>query len=156
MFTLKSPTLKDGQPIPARNARAGDNVSPELMWSDPPPGTRSFALVLEDADASEPAFRQWVIYDVHRARRHLPETGSRSRAEEGLPHGVNAFGNLHYDGPEPPAGDPPHTYRFRLFALSVPTLGLEPRPHAADVMDGVRANLLGEAELTGTYQVIPV
>ncbi|WP_287050157.1 hypothetical protein [Mesorhizobium sp.] len=36
-------------------ARRGDNLSPFLAWSDPPPGTQSYVLVMEDTDAPSQA-----------------------------------------------------------------------------------------------------
>jgi len=152
-FRLISPSFATGEPIPKRHARDGDNVSPELEWTDPPPGARSFVLIMEDTDAPAPAFRQWAVYDIPAERRHLPEGGSSGAREEGLPHGINAFGHSRYDGPHPPHGDPPHDYRFRLAALGVAKLDVGPRPTAEEVWDAARANILGEADLIGTYQV---
>lgn len=150
-FTLTSPAFSQGAPIPKRHAKDGDNISPELEWTDPPPGARSFVLIMEDPDAPTPAFRHWAVYDIPAERRRLPEGGSSGAREEGLPHGVNSFGNARYDGPHPPSGDPPHFYRFRLAALGIATLGLNPQPSAADVWDATRENLLAEANLIGTY-----
>jgi phosphatidylethanolamine-binding protein (PEBP) family uncharacterized protein len=57
-FTLKSPALEDNAPLPAKDAGnnkqnpncVGDNVSPPLAWSNPPEGTKSFALLLFDPE----------------------------------------------------------------------------------------------------------
>ena len=57
-FVLKSPTLEDNSPLPAKDAGnnkqnpncVGDNVSPPLSWSNPPDGTKSFALLLFDPE----------------------------------------------------------------------------------------------------------
>jgi hypothetical protein len=151
-FALSSPAFENGGPIPDRYARRGNNVSPPLQWTEPPPGTQSFVLLMEDPDAPVPSFRHWIVYDIPAERRHLPEGGSSGARVEGLRHGVNDFRNPHYDGPQPPVGDPPHTYRLRLAALGVGTLGLEGQPSAAEVWDHARANILSEAELTGTYR----
>jgi hypothetical protein len=154
-FTLASPAFAPGAAIPARFSRDGGNVSPQLEWSDPPPGTQSLVLMLEDPDAPAPAFRHWVVYDIPPHRRHLPESGSSKAHEEGLPHAVNSFGAARYDGPQPPVGDPPHTYRFRLVALGVASLGLDPQPTAGEVWEAARSQIRGEAELTGTFQAQP-
>jgi Raf kinase inhibitor-like YbhB/YbcL family protein len=150
-FTLTSPAFKDGGSIPNRHARRGDNLSPFLEWSDPPPGTQSYMLVLEDADAPSQAFRHWAVYDIGGDRRHLAEGRSSKARTEDLPHGFNDFGNLHYDGPDPHSGDRPHTYRFRLAALGIAKLPIGPQPDAAEMWEAARDNILGEAELTGTY-----
>lgn len=155
-FTLTSPAFANGAPIPERHARHGDNVSPELRWDDPPPDTRSFVLMMEDPDAPDPAFRHWVIYDIPGERRHMTEGGTSGARVESMKHAVNSFRKTGYDGPSPPPGDPPHTYRIRLVALGIITLGLaespdDAPPSAAEVWDVARENILAEAELTGTY-----
>jgi len=151
-FRLTSPTIANGKPIPKEHARRGDNLSPQLEWADPPEGTHSFVLVMDDADAPSPAFRHWIVYDIPAHHRHLPPGRSSGAGVEGLPHGFNDFGNDHYDGPEPLEGDPPHTYRFRLAALGVPKLDVGERPYAGDIWDAAREHILAEAELTGTYK----
>ncbi len=151
-FDLRSPAFENGGTIPDRYARRGENLSPPLNWTEPPPGTRSFVLLMEDPDAPTPSFRHWIVYDIPAERRHLPEGGSSGARVGGLPHGVNDFRNAHYDGPQPPAGDPPHTYRFRLAALGIAKLGLDPQASAAEIWDRARENILSEAELTGTYR----
>ena len=37
----------------------------------------------------------------------------------GLLQGRNSRGSVGYFGPRPPVGDPPHRYRFQVFALDV-------------------------------------
>ena len=48
-FELKSPDIAEGKKIDMKHVYdsfgcTGDNVSPELSWSDPPAGTKSFAV----------------------------------------------------------------------------------------------------------------
>ena len=150
-FALTSPSIENGQAMPAKHARDGDNLSPQLDWSDPPAGTQSFVLVMEDADAPSPNFRHWAVYDIPRDRRHLAPGRSSAAHTEDLPHAFNDFGNPRYDGPEPPAGERAHTYRFRLAALDVAKLDIGERPYAGDVWQAARGHILAEAELTGTY-----
>lgn len=74
---LRSDSFRDMQPIPeafafGRPGDAGepcvlaDNRSPQLAWSDVPPGTRSFALLCVDGDAPTCAD------DVNQADRRVP------------------------------------------------------------------------------------
>jgi Raf kinase inhibitor-like YbhB/YbcL family protein len=151
-FALSSPRFRPGQGMPRENARVGDNLSPFLQWSDPPAATESFALVLEDISEPRRALRLWAVYDIPPKHRHLPDGRSSKAGTEVLPHGVNDFGHAAYDGPDPALGDPVHTYRFRLFALDVPTLGFTGVPTAGRVLEEARAHALAEAELTATYQ----
>jgi phosphatidylethanolamine-binding protein (PEBP) family uncharacterized protein len=48
---LKSSVFSNGGAIPPRFTGDGPNVSPALSWNDPPPGTKAFALTLDDPDA---------------------------------------------------------------------------------------------------------
>src|SRR4029078_12612839 len=50
-FMLSSASFKDGGLMPMRHAAGpacglnGPNVSPQLAWMNPPPGTKSYALI---------------------------------------------------------------------------------------------------------------
>src|SRR5262245_40897502 len=72
-FTLTSTTFKDGQLMPRKVANTnpnnpncvGDNVSPQLSWANPPEGTRSFAILMEDPEGRGGAgVHHWVAYGI--------------------------------------------------------------------------------------------
>ena len=44
----------DHGPLPVTCTADGDGLSPPLQWSNLPPGTRSVALIVEDADSPTP------------------------------------------------------------------------------------------------------
>jgi phosphatidylethanolamine-binding protein (PEBP) family uncharacterized protein len=50
-FQLTSDAFSNGQSIPAKYSCLGRNVSPALAWTEPPAGTQSFALIVDDPDA---------------------------------------------------------------------------------------------------------
>lgn len=147
-FTVESSAFRNGEPIPDRHVRDGENLSPPLRWRDAPPGTRSFALVAEDPDAPRGTFRHWAVYNIDGARTELPEGATA----ESRGHGVNDFGNAHYDGPQPPKGHGVHHYHFRLMALDVETLDLPPKADVEAVAAAARPHVLAEAELVGTFE----
>jgi len=70
-LSLLSPALQDGAPVPSQFTCDGANQAPPLSWSEPPAGTRSFALVLDDPDAPGGTFRHWGVYDIPAAARAL-------------------------------------------------------------------------------------
>src|SRR5512146_750794 len=47
-MTLETSAFSPGQPIPQKYSCEGADVSPPLTWSAPPPGTKSFALIVDD------------------------------------------------------------------------------------------------------------
>jgi Raf kinase inhibitor-like YbhB/YbcL family protein len=152
-FTISSPSFSEGGSIPARHTCEGNDTSPALSWTDPPSGTKSFALVVDDPDAPDPkssnrkTFVHWVMYNVAENTRGLPE--GRNRAVEGARDGQNGSGKEGYMGPCPPSGR--HRYVFKLYALDamLPDLG---SPQAADVDRAMDGHVIGRAQLIGMYQ----
>lgn len=147
-FTLTSTAFAHGERIPDRHARAGGNLSPPLEWTDPPAGTRSFALIVEDPDAPGGTFRHWAVYDLPADLRRL-EQGAATSA---FGRGFNDYDTDVYEGPHPPTGHGIHHYHFRLAALDAPSLEMPPDARVEDVWEMARRHLLDEARLTGIYQ----
>lgn len=152
-FELTSDAFDDGGTIPTKHTCEGDDVSPPLAWSDPPEGTESFALIVDDPDAPNQTWDHWILYDLPEHARELPEdVGPAQRLEQlgEAAQGRNDFGDVEWGGPCPPPGDEPHRYSFRLHALDA-TLGLDPgvaKPALEDAMEG---HVLATAELTGRF-----
>ena len=147
-FTLTSSAFEEGGEIPRRHTCDGEDVSPELSWSDAPEGTAAFVLIVHDPDAPRGDFVHWLVLDfTGSATGALPEGfGSSPDAPR---QGTNDFGRIGYGGPCPPSG-PAHRYVFELYALSAP-LNLPGSPRGDEVRDGLRGLVLGEARLTGRY-----
>jgi phosphatidylethanolamine-binding protein (PEBP) family uncharacterized protein len=59
-LTLSSSAFSDGGEIPARYTCEGDDISPELSWSDVPAGAQSLVLIVDDPDAPDPAAPKMV------------------------------------------------------------------------------------------------
>ena len=121
-FALHSSAFAPGAEIPRRHTCEGDDVSPPLAWSDPPAGTQSFALVVDDPDAPDPkapkrTWVHWVVYDLPASAHALAEDAGSS-PPSGARVGKNDFGRAQWGGPCPPIGR--HRYFFKLFALDAP------------------------------------
>lgn len=48
---LTTTAFQSGGTIPKKFTCAGTDVSPELAWTDPPVGTKTFAVIVDDPDA---------------------------------------------------------------------------------------------------------
>ena len=141
---LTSSAFTDGEPIPARHTCDGDDLSPSLAWTDPPEGTVSVALCLDDPDAGRYPFTHWLAWNLPAAAGGIAE-GEAAPAE-----GRNDFGAPGYRGPCPPPGKP-HRYVFTLYALDAePELGSSDRRLSFD--KAIEGHVLATAALTGTYQ----
>src|SRR5579883_876758 len=96
-LTLSSPAFRDGEPIPRHFTGDGMDVSPPLAWGDPPPGTKSFALVCDDPDAPRGVWVHWLLYDLPRTTRRLPEgVPADPDLDDGSRQGANDFGYVGY------------------------------------------------------------
>jgi Raf kinase inhibitor-like YbhB/YbcL family protein len=106
-FRLSTPAFADGGSIPKRYTADGENESPRLSWKEPPLGTLSFALVVEDPDAPSGLFVHWLLWNVPGARRELPERFPvHAQLPDGIRQGYNGFGNTGYGGPSPRRANP--------------------------------------------------
>ena len=148
---LDSQAFDSGRQLPRRYVRGGENISPPLHWWDVPGDTRSFAVIMEDADAANGRARHWGYHDIPAGYLDLPEAAGRYGQATGR-HGINDFGEPRYDGPEPPIGKGPHRYVFRLYALSVARLDTPHSASVAQVLEAARPHILGEAEIFGFYE----
>lgn len=152
-FTLSSSSYKDNGSIPARFTCDGDDISPPLTWSGAPAGTRSFALILDDPDAPDPAaprmtWVHWVLYDIPTSVQSLPEGGSK-QLPAGTREGLNDWKRTGYGGPCPPIGR--HRYFHKLYALDVVLPDLQ-TPSKAKLEAAMRGHILAETQFIGTYQ----
>jgi len=152
-FEITSSAFASQGAIPRKYTCEGSDVSPPLAWIDPPAGTKSFALIVDDPDAPDPAaprrtWVHWVVVDLPADARALAE-GASARLPPGARAGTNDFGRAAYGGPCPPVGR--HRYVHKLYALdtTLPNVGA---PTEADLMRAIEGHVLGRAELVGTYQ----
>jgi Raf kinase inhibitor-like YbhB/YbcL family protein len=135
--------------IPARYACTGENISPALIWNDPPEGTQSFALIMDDPDAPGGAWVHWVLFNIPASSRGLSEAiPSEETLSDGSMHGENSSGNLGYNGPCPPSGT--HRYFFKLYALDE-RLGLSAGADKGELLKAMEGHILAEAELMGIF-----
>jgi Raf kinase inhibitor-like YbhB/YbcL family protein len=154
-FELTSPAFGAGGAIPTRFTGEGDDVSPELRWSEPPLTTREFALICDDPDApSAKPWVHWVIYKIGTEARRLAENVPKTvspAGPSGVMQGVNSFDNIGYGGPMPPVGHGVHHYNFVLYSLDE-ELALKPGLRQADLLVAMTGHILAETRLTGTYE----
>ncbi len=158
VFTLSSATFKDGQrlpkeagDIPARGPNCkGENVSPQLSWSNAPQGTRSFAFVVFDPDAGLGAgFVHWVAYGVSADVTSFAE-GEVSKQSDKFIGGKSGKGLAYFGGPCPPVGSP-HHYLFQIVATDLDPKELPPGLTLAELQARLNGHRKGNSSLVGTY-----
>src|SRR6202034_3500890 len=139
-FEVTSETFSNGGTLPPSMVYDvcpaypnGGNTSPQLSWRGVPPHTVTFAVILYDPVAS---FTHWGMYDISSKTTSTPGELPENAGVADSPYGTqiaNDFGDLHYDGPCPPAQLTPvsHTYVITVYALdeklpTLPTIGSFP------------------------------
>jgi Raf kinase inhibitor-like YbhB/YbcL family protein len=157
-FKLSAPDLESKGRITAAHVYnsfgcSGQNVSPALNWTNPPAGTKSFAVTAYDPDApTGSGWWHWVMYNIPATATGLPAgAGNNRNAPRGSQEGTTDFGTKGYGGPCPPAGDKPHHYHFKVFALKTDKIDVPGNATAAMIGFNLNANKLATAELTALY-----
>ena len=153
-FTIESSAFKNQGTISREYTCDGEDVSPSIRWSGAPEKTRSFALIVDDPDAPDPAapkrvYVHWVLYDIPPSVAKIDEVGEDAAVKAGARQGKNDWGRTGYGGPCPPVGR--HRYFFKLYALDT-TLGDLGTPTKRDVEKAMEGHVLASATIMGTYQ----
>lgn len=159
-FKLHSPDFADNAVLPKAHVHTamgagGDNISPALVWSGAPAGTKSFALNVHDPDApTGSGWWHWVVYDIPATATEL-KRGAGSAKGDLLPRGAKQgrtdFGSHEYGGAAPPPGHGNHRYVFTLYALNVDKLEASPDASAAYIGFLIHFAKIGEARTTAIY-----
>jgi Raf kinase inhibitor-like YbhB/YbcL family protein len=148
---LSSTAFQQGTAIPKQYTGDGADRSPPLRWSEPPTGTKSFALICDDPDAPRGTWVHWVLFNLPGQTPELEEgMPTTATLPSGAKQGKNDFGNLGYGGPAPPRGKP-HRYFFKLYALAA-EVDLPAGATRAQLEEAMKGHILAEGQLMGTYQ----
>jgi Raf kinase inhibitor-like YbhB/YbcL family protein len=153
-MTLTSQAFAAGGAIPKRHTCEGEDLSPDLAWSGAPAGTKSFALIVDDPDAPDPAapkmtWVHWVLYNIPADANGLKAGVIPADLPKGTREGVNDWKRTGYGGPCPPIGR--HRYFHKLYALDAPLPDLG-KPAKGQLEKAMQGHVLEKVELVGTYQ----
>lgn len=148
---VSSSAFGHGSSIPVQFTAEGDDVTPPLAWSPPPPGTKSIAVLVEDPDAPNPdaptrTFVHWIVTGIPAVL-----TSIDGALPDGASAGTNDAGERGWSGPNPPIGR--HRYFFRVFALDIELEA--PGITKPELLAAIRGHVLAQGELIGTYERAP-
>jgi len=162
LFTLTSPAFKDDAMLPTKyagnNCRAGSagkSISPPLAWSNAPPSTQSFALIMIDPDGGRGlGSAHWVAYNIPAARHAIKEGEGNAQVKD-ITEGKNSRGGNGYTGPCGPPADAAHHYVIQLLALDMAAGTLQPGLNRDELLKMINGHSLGPASLIARYHAHP-
>ena len=153
---VTSDAFTEGDAIPAECSADGQGKFPGISWSGLPDGTKSVALLVEDADIP---FVQTVTHlivhsippEITQIEPGAVSKSMRTPSPHGWSTGRNFLGAAGWTPPAPPPGHGAHRYAFQVFALdAVPTFSH--RPGRSSLMRRIRSHIIAQGTLIGTYK----
>jgi Raf kinase inhibitor-like YbhB/YbcL family protein len=140
--------------LPDKSGCKGASLSPQLSWSNPPPGAKSLALIMEDQDAivghlHRHYYVHWLAFDMPADRHELTEGLARQPLPDGTVQGQNDAREFGYSGPCPYAGST-HHYDITVYALDA-RLGLPVSTTGGQLMTAMEGHILARGQLAATY-----
>lgn len=158
-FELSSTDIQHGEPLPAEQYgehAGGQNLSPQLSWSEFPEETQSFAVTCYDPDApTGSGFWHWAVANIPASVTTLP-AGAGSLGSTDLPEGSLTLPNETrepaFTGSAPPEHTGVHHYWFVVHALSVPHLDVDPQSTPAVLGFTMRDVTLARAIIVATAE----
>ena len=152
---LTSTSFADGGVIPDKYSQASSApVSPQLSWTNAPPGTQSFALIVDDPDTalqhSTNEVLHWAAFNIPASATSLPEgLPNQPTLPDGTIQPMNTGKHAGYMGMGA-RGNVYHHYTFQLYALDT-KLPLGPDATRAQIMSAMDGHVLAKAVLVGRF-----
>lgn len=158
-FQLTSPAFADDAPLAAKYARndksnpncIGENISPPLAWSNPPEGTKSYAILMIDLEGRRGlGVVHWVAYGIPASVTGFAE-GEASKPSDKFVGGKSTRNLPTYFGPCPPPGGW-HHYALTLIATDLDPTALQPGLTRDEVIAALKGHAKGATGLIGRFE----
>jgi Raf kinase inhibitor-like YbhB/YbcL family protein len=151
-LSLTTTAWPDGGVVPPKYA-GQMGVSPALAWTNVPPGTTEFVLLMHDPEPVRPALSvsgditHWLMVKIPAGTTSLPE-GAGAANSTTLPAGARQI--QPYRGPGAGPQGPMHHYTLVLYALNAP-LNLPENADRDAVMAAMDGKVLARAFVVGRF-----
>lgn len=159
-FMLKSPALEDNGQLTRKNAGniatnpncVGENISPPFAWSNPPEGTKSYAMVVIDPEGlAGLGVVHFVGYGIPASVTGFAE-GEISKPSEKYIGGKSTPNLPTYIGPCTPIGENWHHYTFTLIATDLDPKALPPGLTRDELLAALKAHAKAASSLIGRFR----
>jgi hypothetical protein len=159
VFAISSSGFKDGTMLEKKNAGdnpknpncIGQNVSPPLTFSNPPAGTKSYALIMVDPEGRGGlGVIHWVAYGIPVSVTGFAE-GEVTKTSDKYVGGKGTNGFSNYQGPCTPPATGLHHYTFTLIATDLDPKELPPGLTRDELLAKLQGRTKGAAGLVGLF-----
>ncbi len=161
VLTLTSSAIQDNGTLATKNACGdkqrspncvGENISPPLAWSNPPDGTKSFALLLYDPEGRAPAgVSHMVVYGIPADVKGFAE-GELSKPSDKFVGGKSLMGLGVYTGPGTPPNTDWHHYTWTIIATDLDPKALQPGMTREELAAALKDHVKGSAGLVTRFR----
>jgi len=149
-MNITSSAFANNQAIPSKFTCDGNDINPELSFSEVPADTKSLVLIMDDPDApagtANPGWVHWLVFNIDPALTKIDENSVPQNAIQGY----TDFGRSDYGGPCPHGGV--HHYVFTLYALNLDKLSLDSNATKTDLLKAMDGHIINSGQLVGTYE----
>jgi Raf kinase inhibitor-like YbhB/YbcL family protein len=161
VLTLTSSAIQDNGALATKNACSdkerspncvGENISPPLAWSNPPDGTKSFALLLFDPEGRAPAgVSHMVVYGIPADVKGFAE-GELSKPSDKFVGGKSTMNQGIYFGPGTPPNTDWHHYTWTIIATDLDPKALQPGMTREELAAALKDHVKGSAGLVTRFR----
>lgn len=158
-FTLTSSNFKDNTMMDRKHAGntasnpncIGQNVSPELKWTNAPADAKSLVLVMSDWEGQRGLGSHHLLaYNIKPAVTGFAE-GELSKASDKFTGGKETSGTTAYRGPCTPPNTGIHHYIFTAIATDLEPGALPPGLTRDELWEKLKGHAKGVAGLVGLF-----
>ena len=141
---IVSTEFEDGEQIPIKCSKKGNNTPPTLKFIDIPDNSKSLVLIMYDPGGPLIKFVHWILINIPPDITEISNSNFRQ-----FSHGMNSLRRNSYLGPCPPYGT--HRYFFILYALDT-ILDLDQKTTRKKTLRAMTGHIIDEAHLIGTFK----
>ena len=155
-LTLKSPDITNPlnkNLVYNKFGCSGLNISPQLIWANPPKNTKSYAITVFDPDAPiEGGWWHWIVINIPKNINKIKRGASKKDMPKGSIELENSYGEVGFGGACPPKYDKAHHYIFTIYALNVDKLPIKENSTIEDVISLIKAHTIAKSSIVSTYK----
>jgi len=145
-FTITSPNFINYEKLDDKyklDKCGGQNIFPTLIFHDPSPNTKSYALIMDDPDAIHGLWIHFICWNIPKQFTQLDNDNIQN-----VIIGKNSWNENKYGGPCPPQKSGKHRYFFKVYALDT-ILNIDKNTNKEELLKIIKPYIIDQTEIVG-------